>query len=165
MDFHRKIKSRAELVQLRRELADRRRTVVFTNGCFDILHRGHVEYLAQAAALGDVLIVGLNSDASVQRLKGPARPLVPQQDRALVLAALSMVDYVTIFEEDTPLELITALEPDVLVKGGDYRPEEIVGREVVEARGGRVLTIPLVPGRSTTGLMEKIVDLVKRGML
>ena len=133
----------------------RSETVVFTNGCFDILHRGHVEYLAHARSLGDRLVVGLNSDASVRRLKGPTRPLNDQEDRGLVLAALESVDAVTIFDEETPLALIVALLPDVLVKGGDYRPETIVGaREVVDA-GGRVVVSPLVPGRSTTNLIER----------
>ncbi len=130
--------------------------MIFTNGCFDILHRGHVDYLQKARALGDCLMVGLNSDASVTRLKGPGRPLMPQDDRAFILAGLWAVDYITVFEEDTPLHLISALKPDVLVKGGDYRPEEIVGKEAVEAAGGRVVTIPLVPDRSTSMLIQKL---------
>ncbi len=130
--------------------------VVFTNGVFDILHRGHVEYLYAARALGDILVVGLNSDSSVRRLKGPRRPLNPEYDRALVLAGLGCVDAVTLFDEDTPHQLIAALLPDVLVKGGDYRPEEVVGRPEVEAAGGRLVLIPFVEGRSTTGLVERI---------
>lgn len=130
-------------------------TIVFTNGCFDILHRGHVEYLAHARSLGDRLVVGLNSDDSVRRLKGPTRPLNGEEDRALVLAALEVVDAVTIFDEDTPLELIAALLPDVLVKGGDYRPDTIVGADEVVAAGGRVVVSRLVPGLSTTGLIER----------
>ncbi len=130
--------------------------VVFTNGVFDILHRGHVEYLYAARALGDCLVVGLNTDASVRRLKGPERPLNGEQDRALVLAGLGCVDVVTLFDEDTPRALIAALLPDVLVKGGDYRPEEVVGRTEVEAAGGRLVLIPVVAGRSTTGLVQKI---------
>jgi len=133
--------------------------VVFTNGCFDILHRGHVDYLQKARALGDCLIVGLNSDASVTRLKGPGRPLMPQEDRAFILEGLWAVDYITVFDEDTPQNLISALHPDVLVKGGDYQPEEIVGREIVEAAGGRVVTIPLVPNRSTSLLIRKLASL------
>ena len=136
----------------------RDRRVVFTNGCFDVLHPGHVEHLAQAKALGDVLVVGLNSDASVQRLKGVGRPLVAQADRAAVLAALRSVDAVTLFDEDTPLELISTLLPDVLVKGGDYDLDGIVGREVVEEAGGEVRVLPFVEGYSTTGLVDRLKD-------
>jgi D-beta-D-heptose 7-phosphate kinase/D-beta-D-heptose 1-phosphate adenosyltransferase len=131
-------------------------TLVFTNGVFDLLHRGHVEYLDAARRLGGALVVGVNTDASVQRLKGPERPLNPIADRMRVLAALECVDAVTSFDEDTPLELIRALLPDVLVKGGDYTPETVVGREVVEAAGGRVVILPLVPGRSTTGTIQRM---------
>lgn len=130
--------------------------IVFTNGCFDVLHRGHVEYLGAARALGDVLVVGLNTDASVRRLKGPGRPVNPQDDRAYVLAGLAAVDAVTLFDEDTPHTLIAALLPDVLVKGGDYRPEEIVGAEEVRAAGGEVVVAPLVAGRSTTSILERM---------
>ncbi|HEX7126878.1 MAG TPA: D-glycero-beta-D-manno-heptose 1-phosphate adenylyltransferase [Thermodesulfobacteriota bacterium] len=130
--------------------------VVFTNGCFDLLHRGHVEYLFAARALGDALVVGLNTDDSVRRLKGPGRPLVPESDRAFVLAGLACVDAVVLFDEDTPRELIAALLPDVLVKGRDYRPEDVVGRAEVEAAGGRLVLIPIVEGRSTTGLLNRI---------
>ena len=133
----------------------RDRRVVFTNGCFDVLHPGHVEHLAQAKALGDVLIVGLNSDASVRRLKGAGRPLVAEADRAAVLAALRSVDAVTLFDEDTPLGLISALLPDVLVKGGDYDLDGIVGREVVEEAGGEVRVLPFVEGYSTTGILDR----------
>jgi D-beta-D-heptose 7-phosphate kinase/D-beta-D-heptose 1-phosphate adenosyltransferase len=131
--------------------------VVFTNGCFDILHLGHVRYLEEARSLGDALIVGVNTDASVQRLgKNPPRPVNPEGDRAALVAALACVDRVVLFGEDTPLELITALQPDILVKGGDYRLEEISGREVVLGRGGEVKVIPLVPGYSTTALLSRI---------
>lgn len=131
--------------------------IVFTNGVFDILHRGHVDYLQAAAALGERLVVGLNSDASVRRLgKGPERPLNDQDSRAEVLAALRCVDAVVIFDEDTPLDLITALRPDMLAKGGDWAPERIVGADVVKAAGGTVHSIPFVDGFSTTGLVEKI---------
>jgi rfaE bifunctional protein nucleotidyltransferase chain/domain len=131
--------------------------VVFTNGCFDLLHLGHVRYLEAARSQGDALIVGVNTDASVSRLhKGPGRPVTPEADRARVLASLACVDQVVLFDEDTPLELITRLKPDVLVKGGDYQLHEIVGREVVEARGGQVLALPFVPGYSTTALIERI---------
>jgi len=132
--------------------------VVFTNGCFELLHRGHVEYLAQARALGDVLVVGLNSDASVRRLKGAGRPLVAEADRAAVVAALRCVDAVTVFDEDTPLELISALLPDVLVKGGDYHLDDIVGREVVEEAGGEVRVLPFVVGYSTTKILDRLKD-------
>jgi rfaE bifunctional protein nucleotidyltransferase chain/domain len=139
------------------ELQNRGDKVVFTNGCFDLLHPGHVRYLEQARSLGDALVVGVNTDASVMRLlKGAGRPVTPEGDRARVLAALTCVDQVVLFGEDTPLELITALKPDVLVKGGDYQVHEIVGREVVLARGGRVLALPLVPGYATTTLIQRI---------
>jgi rfaE bifunctional protein nucleotidyltransferase chain/domain len=140
-----------------RDLQDRGRKVVFTNGCFDLLHPGHVRYLEEARSLGDALVVGVNTDASVRRLhKGAGRPVTPEGDRATVLAALSCVDRLVLFGEDTPLELITALQPDVLVKGGDYTPGEIAGREAVLARGGRVLALPFVPGYSTSGLIDRI---------
>lgn len=135
----------------------RKERLVFTNGCFDLLHPGHVDYLARARGLGDVLVVGLNTDASVRRLaKGRDRPLVDERSRAEVLAALESVDAVTLFDEDTPAELIESLEPDVLVKGGDYRMDQIVGRDTVEGRGGEVAIIPLREGYSTTGLIERI---------
>lgn len=145
-------------LHLRRKAGDEGRRVVFTNGVFDILHRGHVEYLAKARALGDLLVVGLNSDASVKRIKGPQRPLNPQEDRAAVLAALACVDAVVIFDEDTPLRLIEHLVPDVLVKGADWKVEEIVGADVVLRNGGRVENIALVPGRSTTEIIKRIKD-------
>ncbi|MBX3328318.1 MAG: D-glycero-beta-D-manno-heptose 1-phosphate adenylyltransferase [Nitrospira sp.] len=131
--------------------------IVFTNGCFDLMHIGHTRYLQAAKTLGDVLVVGVNSDASVRRLeKAPDRPIVPETQRAEVLAALACVDYVGIFDEPDPLELITAVRPDVLVKGGDWAIDRIVGRDVVEAHGGIVKTIPLVPGLSTTELLQRI---------
>ena len=130
--------------------------LVFTNGCFDILHRGHVEYLAAARALGDMLVVGLNTDASVARLKGPHRPYASLADRAAVLAALTSVDVITPFDSDTPRALIAALLPDVLVKGGDYAVEEVVGRDEVRAAGGEVVVVPYLPGRSTTELVGRI---------
>jgi D-beta-D-heptose 7-phosphate kinase/D-beta-D-heptose 1-phosphate adenosyltransferase len=130
--------------------------VVFTNGVFDLLHPGHVDLLAAARAAGDALIVGINSDASVHRLKGETRPVRSERERAHVLAALRSVDAVTIFDEDTPLELILALRPDLLVKGGDYSLDMIVGRQEVEGWGGRVLVIPLTPGHSTTGTIERL---------
>ncbi len=132
------------------------RKTVFTNGCFDILHAGHVTYLEAARRLGDCLVVGLNSDASIRRIKGPARPINPEQDRARVLAALGCVDHVVLFDDDTPLRLITALLPDILVKGADWAAQDIVGGPEVMAAGGTVITIPLVADRSTTGIIEQI---------
>lgn len=129
--------------------------LVFTNGCFDILHRGHVTYLAQVADMGDVLLVGLNTDASVRRLKGESRPVNDEQARALVLAALQFVDAVVLFDEDTPYELIRSVQPDILVKGNDYRVEDIVGYDIVKAKGGEVRTVALVDGYSTTEILAK----------
>ncbi len=145
-----------EAVDVRRTLAASGKKVVFTNGCFDILHRGHLEYLLRARALGDVLVVGLNSDASTRRIKGEKRPIVTEDDRAFLLANLSPVDYVVIFGEDTPLALITALQPDILVKGADWSVDAIVGKDVVERHGGTVATIEFVPNKSTTGIIERI---------
>lgn len=132
--------------------------VVFTNGCFDILHRGHVDYLTKAKALGDLLVVGVNGDDSVRRLKGPNRPVINQDDRAAVLAALAAVDYVSLFDEDTPFELIRAIVPDVLVKGADWSVEAIVGKDVVEAAGGTVQTLEFLPNRSTNSIIQKIIQ-------
>ena len=132
------------------------RRVVFTNGCFDLLHPGHIRSLESARALGDVLIVGLNSDASVRQLKGPGRPVIPEGERAEILAALESVAAVVIFDDLTPREVIARLLPDVLVKGGDWPGDQIVGREEVEAAGGRVVSIPVVPGYSTTAILRKI---------
>jgi rfaE bifunctional protein nucleotidyltransferase chain/domain len=149
-----KVMSRDEV--LRRFGRPRCGTIVFTNGVFDILHRGHVEYLCAARALGDALVVGLNTDDSVRRLgKGADRPVNPEADRALVLAGLACVDAVTLFGDDTPRALVEALLPDVLVKGGDYTVETIVGADEVRAAGGRVQVIPLVPGRSTTAILQR----------
>jgi rfaE bifunctional protein nucleotidyltransferase chain/domain len=130
--------------------------VVFTNGVFDLLHPGHVDVLLGARCEGAALVVGLNSDASVRRLKGPARPVRGERERAEVLAALEMVDAVVLFEQDTPADLVARLQPDVIVKGGDYAPDSIVGADVVLARGGRVVVIPLVPGQSTTGIIARL---------
>jgi rfaE bifunctional protein nucleotidyltransferase chain/domain len=132
--------------------------VVFTNGVFDLLHPGHIDVLLGARREGAALVVGLNSDASVRRLKGPSRPVRAEHERAAVLAALEMVDLVVVFSEDTPADLVARLQPDVIVKGGDYSPETIVGADVVRARGGRVVVIPLVPGQSTTGIIAKVQD-------
>jgi len=145
-----------ELLEIIERLKSERKKVVFTNGVFDIVHRGHVEYLTKAKALGDVLLVGMNTDASVRRLKGPERPVVSQDDRAFVLAALHIVDYVCLFDEDTPYNLIKAVVPDVLVKGSDWPIDDIVGKDIVEAAGGKVQTIDYVPNHSTTNLIQKI---------
>jgi D-beta-D-heptose 7-phosphate kinase/D-beta-D-heptose 1-phosphate adenosyltransferase len=133
------------------------RRVVFTNGCFDLIHTGHIRYLQEARRLGDALIVALNSDRSVRELKGERRPILDQNERAEVMAALGCVDYVTIFDEPTPREIIAVLLPDVLVKGGDWGVDQIVGRDDVEAAGGEVLSLPFVEGCSTTDLIERIV--------
>ena len=149
----RKILTRQSLIdRFGRPRANR---VAFTNGCFDLVHRGHVEYLFAARDHADALVVGLNTDDSVRRLKGAGRPLVPEDDRAFVIAGLACVDAVTLFDEDTPRELIRALLPDLLVKGGDYTPHTVVGRDDVEAAGGRVLIVPLVAGRSTTEIVRR----------
>jgi rfaE bifunctional protein nucleotidyltransferase chain/domain len=146
-----------ELIPIRSTLHREGKKVVFTNGCFDLLHRGHVEFLNRAKSFGDVLIVGLNSDESARRIKGKNRPIFPEEDRGFILSNLAAVDYVSTFEEDTPLNMITALHPDILVKGADWGVGEIVGREVVEAAGGLVANIPLVPDRSTTDIVKKIL--------
>ena len=130
--------------------------VVFTNGCFDLVHQGHIDYLSKARDLGDVLVVGLNTDASVRRLKGPRRPINDEYSRALLLASMLFVDYVVLFGEDTPYELIKTLQPDILVKGSDYKPEDIVGYDIVMAKGGRVETLDFLPGFSTTAIEQKI---------
>lgn len=137
--------------------------IVFTNGCFDLLHTGHVHYLAQARALGDLLVLGLNSDDSVRALKGPKRPIRSQTQRAVVLAALECVDLITFFDQDTPAELIELVRPDVLVKGGDWSVDRIVGADFVLCRGGRVESLPLVDGESTTAIISRIVELETGG--
>ena len=136
----------------------RGKKIVFTNGCFDLLHAGHVKYLQKARALGDLLILGLNSDASVRRLKGEKRPLIGEDERGHILAALDCIDYVVIFEEDTPLELISALKPHILAKGGDYTPEGVVGKDLVESYGGRVELVSFVDGKSTTNIIERVLE-------
>lgn len=151
-----KILTRDELLSERARLRDAGKSLAFTNGVFDILHIGHVRYLTQARALGDALVVAINSDASARELKGAARPLTTENDRAEILAALEVVDYVTIFEELSPRSLITKLLPDVLVKGGDYALDQIHGREEVEAAGGRVVSLPFVEGASTSGIIERM---------
>jgi len=133
--------------------------IVFTNGCFDILHQGHIDYLAKAANLGDILIVGLNTDSSVQRIKGDDRPMQSEESRAVILAALQFVNSVVLFDEDTPYNLIKTVQPDFLVKGSDYKAEEIVGYDIVSAKGGEVVTIDFLEGHSTTGIVNRIKNL------
>lgn len=154
--FIHKIINNNALEQFRKNNKDKK--IVFTNGCFDIIHAGHIRYLQEAAKLGDILIVGLNSDASVKRLKGPKRPINSELERAEIICALSFIDYVVIFEEDTPLELIKKIQPHVLVKGGDYSNEYVVGTKEVEERGGKLVLIPFVKGKSTTNIIKKIQE-------
>jgi len=152
-----KIKERKELLRIIKELKAKRKRIVFTNGCFDLLHIGHVRYLEKAKGLGDVLVVGVNSDISVRKLKGPQRPIRPEEERAEILSSLGCVDYVTLFSELDPLKLISSLHPDVLVKGGDWTKEQIVGGDVVERSGGEVVIIPFVGKASTSNLIENIL--------
>lgn len=149
--------SREELSDIIRKLQNAGKKIVFTNGVFDILHKGHVDYLNQAKGLGDILIVGINSDASVKRIKGNERPIVPQSDRAFVVSNLKSVDYVCIFDEDNPYETIKLLQPDFLVKGADWKIENVIGRDIVEGRGGKVVTIEYLEGKSTTNIINKIL--------
>lgn len=151
-----KLLTRDQLRNLREVWSFKERRVVFTNGCFDLLHLGHIEYLAKASDLGDVLVIGLNSDSSVRRLKGPGRPVTNEEARAMILSSLSFVTAVILFDEETPYDLIAAVQPDVLVKGADYKPEEIAGHDIVLARGGEVVTVPLTAGYSTTDILKKI---------
>lgn len=151
-----KIKSAEALWRVRTRLRREGKTVVFTNGCFDLLHKGHIRLFRKAKSLGDVLIVGLNTDASVRRLKGPGRPILPLRERQEVLAAISDIDYVTSFPEATPRRIIAEILPDVLVKGGDWGPDRVVGREEVEAAGGRVVIVPYLKGHSSTSIIRKV---------
>ena len=153
-----KIYPRAELKAVIDRLKREGKKVIFTNGCFDVLHAGHTRYLSEARKLGDVLVLALNSDRSVRALKGPMRPIVPEAERAEVLAALSSVDYVTVFDEMTPLALIEFLRPDVIVKGGDWAEKDIVGADAVRTWGGRVAVMPELEGASTTNIIEKILQ-------
>lgn len=152
-----KILSTDELIASRSLLKQQRKKVVFTNGVFDIIHRGHVEYLVRAKSLGDILIVGMNSDSSVRRIKGDKRPIVPERDRAFVLSNLSPVDFVCLFDDETPRGLISSIVPDILVKGADWKIESIVGRDIVEGAGGKVMTIEFIPGMSTSSIIETIL--------
>jgi D-beta-D-heptose 7-phosphate kinase/D-beta-D-heptose 1-phosphate adenosyltransferase len=148
--------SRADIGRLAQALRKAGRTVVFTNGVFDLLHPGHVRYLRQARHLGDALLVGVNADSSVRRNKGPERPINPEEERAEILAALDCVDAVTVFDEDTPAAIIQEVQPDILVKGADWAADQIVGRDTVEARGGRVVLVSVEPGHSTSAIVAKV---------
>ena len=152
-----KVQSLESVAEQTRALQKMGKRVVFTNGCYDILHPGHIDLLYRARALGDILVVAINSDESVRRLKGPARPIFNQDERAELLAGLEMVDYVCIFDEDLPRQAILAIHPDVLVKGADWEADGIVGREEVESWGGRVVAVPLVEGQSSTGIVERVL--------
>lgn len=155
------IVTREEIKKIRAELKEQNKKVVFTNGCFDIIHFGHVDYLVKAKQLGDILIVGLNTDASVKRIKGDKRPILKQDERAFIVSNLKPVDYVTFFDEDTPAEIIADLIPDILVKGADWSIDKIVGREVVESNGGEVKTIEFVNDQSTSKIIQTILSRYK----
>ena len=154
IEFNNIKKIKKEISRLKKDF----KKIVFTNGCFDIIHAGHVSYLNEAKSLGDVLIVGINSDESVKRLKGPGRPIINEKDRAYILANLKPVDYVVIFDEDTPYNLIKEITPDFLVKGGDYDGKDVVGKDIVEPSGGKVVLIDFVKGKSTSGIINKIKE-------
>ncbi|PIQ89960.1 MAG: D-glycero-beta-D-manno-heptose 1-phosphate adenylyltransferase [Candidatus Omnitrophica bacterium CG11_big_fil_rev_8_21_14_0_20_42_13] len=151
-----KIKTLTQLKKITANLKRRGKKIVFTNGCFDILHYGHIKYLEKASKYGDILIIGLNSDSSIKRIKGSRRPLNPEKYRAYILSAISFIDYIVIFGQDTPYNLISALRPDILVKGGDWHKNKIVGSGIVKQYGGKVLTIPYVKNLSTTKILKKI---------
>ena len=152
-----KIKTKEDLHRIVEDLKKKGKRIVFTNGCFDLLHLGHIRYLEKAKSLGDILVVGVNSDRSVRNLKGPERPILPEEERAEILSSLGCVDYITVFDELTPLELISSLQPHILVKGGDWTKETTVGKEVVERSGGEVVILPFVEGSSTSNLIETIL--------
>jgi D-beta-D-heptose 7-phosphate kinase/D-beta-D-heptose 1-phosphate adenosyltransferase len=152
-----KIRSLRELVPVRRKLRREGQTVVFTNGCFDLLHGGHIRLFREAKRRGDILVVALNTDASVRKLKGPSRPIFPLKERLEVLAAVADIDYLTWFSEETPRTIIAALLPDILVKGGDWTPDDVVGKAEVEGAGGRVVIVPYLKGRSSTSIIDRII--------
>lgn len=154
---------REDLAAVLQKEQNRGKKVVFTNGVFDILHIGHVDYLRRAKELGDILVVAVNSDESVHRIKGPERPIMGEKDRAFVVSNLKSVDYVCIFSEDTPYETIRLIQPDVLVKGADWKVEDVVGRDIVEARGGKVITMKYLDGKSTTNIIRKIIEVTHSG--
>ncbi len=162
MKYLSKIKGLEEAKKIVSELRSKGKRIVFTNGCFDIIHLGHIRYLNEAKRLGDFLIVAINSDSSVKKIKGEKRPIIDEKARAEIISALEFVDMVIIFSEETPYRLIKEIQPDILVKGGDWKEEEIVGADIVKERGGRVLTIPYVSGYSTTSIIEKIIHLFCR---
>ena len=155
------ILSQEELLKVRQELKKQNKKVVFTNGCFDILHAGHVDYLNKSKAAGDVLVVALNSDKSIRSIKGENRPIIPQDQRAIIIANLKAVDFVTFFDEDTPAEIIDLLIPDILIKGADWSIDKIVGRETVEKNGGKVQTIEFVTPQSTSSIIKTIIERYK----
>jgi D-beta-D-heptose 7-phosphate kinase / D-beta-D-heptose 1-phosphate adenosyltransferase len=152
-----KIRKKEDLRRIVEDLKEKGKRIVFTNGCFDLIHLGHIRCLEKAKSLGDILVVGVNSDRSVRSLKGPERPILQEEERAEILSGLGCVDYVTIFDEPTPLELISSLQPDVLAKGGDWAKEAVVGREVVERSGGEAVILPFVEGTSTSNIIETIL--------
>ena len=155
------IKNISELIAIRTELKKQNKKVVFTNGCFDILHAGHVDYLSKAKEKGDVLVVAINSDASTKSIKGDKRPIVPQDERAIIISSLKPVDYVILFDEDTPYEVIKKLVPDVLVKGADWTIDKIVGKDIVESNGGKVIAIDFVNNTSTTNIIKTVLERFK----
>lgn len=157
-----KIKTKEEISEISKRLKSNEKIIVFTNGCFDILHSGHITYLYEAKKLGDILIVGLNSDSSIKRIKGEKRPILCEEERAYNLSALEMVDFIVIFDEDTPYELIKAIKPDILVKGGDWDIKKIVGKDIVESYGGKVISIPFVDGKSTTNIIQRILNVYRQ---
>jgi D-beta-D-heptose 7-phosphate kinase/D-beta-D-heptose 1-phosphate adenosyltransferase len=157
MKMKEKIRRREDLRRIIEDLKTKGKRIVFTNGCFDLLHIGHIRYLEEARSLGDILVVGVNSDRSVRGLKGPNRPILPEEERAEILSGLECVNYITLFDEPTPLELISSLQPQVLVKGGDWTKEAAVGKEVVEKSGREVVILPFVEGSSTSNLIETIL--------
>lgn len=157
-----KIKKKEEISHIAEKLKAENKVIVFTNGCFDILHSGHIKYLYDAKKLGDILIVGLNSDSSIKRIKGEKRPIINQEERAYIISALEMIDFIVIFHDDTPYELIKCIKPNILVKGGDWDIEKIVGKDIVESYGGKVLNIPFVEGKSTSNIIQRILDVYSR---
>lgn len=157
MKSRNKIKGKKQLKTILDSLKKKDKKIVFTNGCFDLIHIGHVRYLEKAKSLGDILVVAINTDSSIKRIKDKRRPIIPQRERAEVIASLGCVDYVTFFDEDTPYELIKLLRPDTLVKGGDWKRKAIVGSDIVEGAGGRVYAIPFIKGASTTGIIKRVL--------
>lgn len=154
--IHRKILSRSQIDQTLAYWRFKDKRIVFTNGCFDLIHLGHIDYLAKAADLGDILIIGLNTDTSTRKLKGPGRPINDEHSRAMILASFFFVDAIILFDEETPYELIQQIQPDILVKGADYEPEDIIGYDIIMAKGGKVETIPFLPGYSTSNIEKRV---------